>query len=44
MKKCKKRKIPGVERGLFMKGGRTIQAVCHIINSCDNSDHFETDR
>ena len=31
----------GVERGLYTKEQRTIQAFCHIIKSCDNSDHLE---
>ena len=44
MKKCKKRKRLGVERGLYKKEERTIQAVCRIIKNCDNSDQFERDR
>ena len=43
LKKCKKKKKAGVERGLYTKEQRTIQAFCRIIKSCDNSDQLGRD-
>ena len=38
------KKKAGLERDVYTKEQRTIQAFCRIIKSCDNSDQFGRDR
>ena len=44
IEEVQEKKKTGVERGLYTKEQRTIQAFCRIIKSCDNSDRFGRDR